>query len=700
MNKNIESNESIESQLESLDKKLAESVEHKKREAKFAEEANSRFEKNLQCFQKYYPDVANAIEQYQVREDFCLHVTSTGVGNVKPKNCDVMLYSDDPIGQAQEQVKANLAKPFTTLTDYTNYYIPEDDRIHMKYMGMLSSQIKQFEQQVEPQISELGNYFPSAIIFGLGLGYHLPALLERVNFRYLFVVEPDFELFFGSLFCLDWHSIINEIDKRGESLYLLLGADEDTFIADLEQMAENIGAFSIVRSFCYQHTPQIETNKLIAEWIKGYFLFQNGHGFFNDSITGLAHSIHIAEKKANFLTNTKVEELDRDTPVFIVGNGPSLDDADEYLKKNCKNAIVISAGTSVASLYKKGIKADFHVLIERPYANYKIFGDIVPPEVYEDMNLLGVNTLYPDTIDRYKWAGITVKGNESGTDLLGMLSQTCIGTNLPQIPYCNPVVANTALSYAMYLGFKNIYLFGIDNGSSVSGNHHSKDSIYKFNQEDEQEEGYISIPLKGKFLPGNRSELVETNDLLASSNHQLEKLIAYFPERTVFNIGDGAKIKGTVPSDVDSLLDLPELSNKDVSIENFKSHFKSLGLDEIPDSVIGFDTFDEICEHLLSIAREPVKTRMEALDVLTRQERFLYSYHLTHRSHLFHIIKGAMLYYHCPMVTMLYKYESEQYTLDIYTELNELWQGYILEMQSYFPEHYRTKCDHGSDWFE
>ena len=52
-------NESLESQLQLLDEKLAVSVEHKKREAQFAGEANIRFEKNINCFRKYYPDIAN-----------------------------------------------------------------------------------------------------------------------------------------------------------------------------------------------------------------------------------------------------------------------------------------------------------------------------------------------------------------------------------------------------------------------------------------------------------------------------------------------------------------------------------------------------------------------------------------------------------------------------------------------------------------
>ena len=693
------SNESLESQLQLLGDKLAESVEHKRKEAKFAEEATIRFETNLTCFKKYYPEVANALEEFQAREGFCLHVTKTGHGNIVPNGHQVLLYSEDPILQTHEQVSESFESPFITLSDYSNYSVPKDSRIHMRYMTKLSSVIKEHEEENQEVLKSITDVFPSAIIFGIGLGYHIPMILEKAQFKNLFIVEPDFELFYASLFCIDWAEIIERQDEEGHSLYLLLGADENTFITDLEEIVERVGAFTLVRSFCYQHTADESTKKLISQWINNYFLFQNGHGFFNDSITGFAHSIHMVEKNVSFLTSNKSEKINLDTPVFIVGNGPSLDEAEAFIRANHNNAIVIAAGTAVASLYKKDIPADFHVLIERPYANYKIFGDILPEGGYKGLNLLGVNTLYPDTVDRYQWAGIAVKGNESGTDLLQILSRSSIAQTLPMIPFCNPVVANTALSYAMYLGFKNIFLFGVDNGKSLTGEHHSSDSIYK-KDNNSDDAGYPSAVIRGRVLPGNLSKQVESNNLFASANHQLEKLIALYPERNIFNVGNGAKIKGAIPTPACDLLPLPPILDKRNEVDSFKESFQPLGIREVSKSSLGLKAFDEITEHLLKIVSEPISSRVEALEQLTRQERFLYTYQTTPMSHLFHILKGAMLYYHCPMITMLYKYDCEQYTVSLFRKLNSLWADYIMEMRAYFPENYKTKCDHGSELFD
>ncbi|KZN54999.1 6-hydroxymethylpterin diphosphokinase MptE-like protein [Pseudoalteromonas luteoviolacea] len=690
---------SIEQQIQSLDDKLSESLEHQKREAIFAEQANERFAKNIACFEKYYPDIAKSFSEFSVRDDFCIHVTKSGHGNFVPKDCGAPLYSDDPIAQSEAQVELNIKKPVYCATDYTSYETNEDDeRIHVRYMRSLSESMEQIQEEKEPQLGSLPAHFPTGIIFGIGLGYHLEILFNRVNFEYIFLVEPDLEIFFASLFCTDWYELIEQVDERGGNMFFQLGADTNTFIKDLEVLVERIGAFSLVRSFCYQHTPQSEVVQLIQQWSREYFKFQFGHGFFNDAITGLSHSIHLVEKNAPILTGNQSTGIDLSTPVFILGNGPSLDEAEAFIKANKQNAILLAAGTSIATLYNKGIEVDFHILVERPYSNYKIFGDIVPEEVYKKTNLIGLNTLYPDNIGRYKWAGIAGKGSEAGTFLLEILGHTELGKGIPLIPYCNPVVANAALSFALYAGFKNIYLFGIDNGNLLTGEHHSKDSIYKKDQDDEDEEGMLCLKMDGKYLPANFGGQVETNDLFMMAHSQLESVIDYYPKRTVYNVGNGAKLTGAYEIPAEELLPLPTKADKSAQIESLKADFFTpFNVDKINDELVGVKGFNEICDHILSLAKQPVKSRVEASELLMRQARYVYSFKNTALNHLFHMIKGALLYYHCPMLTLLYTYKDEDFTLQSYQKLNDLWQGYVSEMKDFYKDNYREKCDLGKD---
>ncbi|TMO44822.1 septum formation inhibitor Maf [Pseudoalteromonas sp. S4389] len=685
----------IKSQIDELEEKLTEAQAHELREQQFASEAEQRFTKNSDAFKQFYPDIYDLITTFRVRHDFCLHVTKSGHGNFVPKGFNVPLYSDDPIKQAQEQVDGSLKSPYTTLTDYTSYPEQKDQRIHMRYMTALTKEMKNIRGEGKDIIRKLPKKFPTAIIFGIGLGYHLPILLEQHSFNHLFIVEPDVEQFFASLFCIDWAEIIERIDNSGDCLFLFLGSDERTIIDDLEAISQDIGAFALVRSFCYQHTPQAETNKIISKWVQDYFKFQYGHGFFNDAITGFSHSVHLLEKKANFLLSPVSSEEGTDYPVFLVGNGPSLDEAEEFIRENQHRAIIVAAGTAVASLYKKGIKADFHVLVERPYQNYKIFGDIVPEGFYKDINLLGINTLYPDNVDRYKWAGIALKGNEAGTAFLNYLSLSLSSRELPLLPFCNPVVANTGLSFILTAGFKRVYLFGVDNGKAPSGGHHSKDSIYKSHNENKDEQGYLSMELNGYSLAGNFGGVVVTNQLFLSAHGQLERLTAFYKDHEIYNVGEGAKISGTLPVHSKDLLPLPLINEGEKSsyIERFKGLFSEISIDKVDDDLIYATKFSEICKHLIELAKTPYKTRLEATEVLRKQQRYLYAFKDTALSFLFHMLKGSMLYYHCPMVTLLYTYEDDEFTLDSYQKINLLWIDYITEMERYFLEHYRVKCD-------
>ncbi|CAM3937601.1 6-hydroxymethylpterin diphosphokinase MptE-like protein [Pseudoalteromonas byunsanensis] len=684
--------DSLEKQIEALDQRLSETVEHQQREAMFAEEANVRFEKNVKCFEKYYPDIAKAVNAYQVREDFCLHVTKSGHGNFIPTGESSLLYSQDPIAQTKEQIKAQTESPVFSLTDYTNYPQKEDGRIHTRYMTKLTQFMGQVKGEANKTLATLPDTFPTAIIFGLGLGYHVPLLMANTQFDYVFLIEPDFEQFFASLFCTNWYEVITDIDEQGGCLFFHLGADHQSFIKDVEKIGEDIGAFSLVRSFCYQHTPGAEVNTLIKRWCADYFRFQFGHGFYNDAITGLAHSIHHVRNKAAILVN-ETKKIDYDTPIFVIGNGPSLDEAEEFIKNNCDKALIVSAGTSIASLYKKGIQADFHVLVERPFQNYQIFGEILPESEYKKVNLLGLNMLYPDTNFRYKWAGVAVKGNEAGTSLMDLMSLKLLSKTLPKIPYCNPVVANTALSYFLFMGYRNIYLFGVDNGKAEHGNHHSKDSIYKVCNDDDSQ-GYKATVIQGKKLPGNFGGEVVSNDLYMVAHTQLEKLVSHYNVSTVMNVGSGAKITNTISTHAEDLLDLPAPLDKNRVIESIKeSFFQQLPVDDIDEQYKAIEKFNALCDNIISIAREEVTSRQQAASNLKRQQRYVYAYRDTALGHLFHLIKGSLLYYHCPLLTLLYSYEDEQLTLEKFATLNQLWIDYVTDIKNDYAVNVETKCD-------
>lgn len=672
-------------------------AEQLQREAVFAEESQRRFSENKTAFEKYYPDIAKTINDYKPRADFKILVTKSGYADLVPEKEQIPLYGEVPMEIVGEQVDKNLAKGSYSLTTYGFGAESEDPRIHMRYMHALDKVLTELKEENSQAISALPTHFPSAIIFGVGLGYHIPLILQKHSFDYLFICEPDLELFYASLFCIDWKKTIEDIDESGNTLFLQVGVTYEQFFSSIFSIATDIGAFSLVRSFCYQHYPSKEINLMIKEFFARYFELQSGFGFYNDSITGLAHTIHNIKAGYPLFLNDKTKTKNYlDTPVFVIGNGPSLDAAEELIKEFKDNVIIIAAGTALGSLKKMGITPDFHVLVERTKSTYDVLLDTLPTEAYSNLNLLTVDVMYPDALDLYKWAGFGLKGPEASSVLIQCLYLMQKKGFMRSMPNCGPMVSNLALSYAVSMGFRDIYLIGVNNGA-VEQSTHSKYSIYN-----DKVLKYKTPMSKGATykLEGNLDVDVMATSLLSISKNMMDNLLSGSVKNAkqfIYNVGHGAKIKGTYPLTEDNVIVAKRTLDKTAIVEQIKADFFAYDLIDFDESCLEFDLFDEICDHLISIVKEPFETRQQASELLKRQSRYLYAFKKSRYMHLFHMLKGSMLYYHSPMITMLYSYEDEEITLTAFRKALELWVLYIEEIKKDYRVSWNKKCETGLD---
>ena len=681
----------LEQLLQQAENALSELMQQNERERRFAEESRQRFDANIRAFEKYYPDIGRTIKEYVPSEDFKILVTSTGVGNFVPSYATVPIYSDDPIEQTRQQLAKNTAKGYYSLTQYGFDIDDNDHRIHSRYMAKLAKTIKRYKEQNYTLLSALPAHFPTAILFGVGLGYVVTELLDKHSFDYIYISEPDLEAFYASLFCTNWYEIIESVDLAGGTLFFQIGLSVEEFFTALYKVAADIGTYSIIRSFCYQHYPSVEVNQQISAFFNRYYELQAGFGFYNDAITGLAHCLMNYQNKSEFFLPATSRKY-VDMPAIVVGNGPSLDSAAEVLKQIQDNVIILACGTALGSLAKMGIKADFHVLVERPRTTYDALLHSFEPAFYADLNLLAVDVIYPDAVELYKWAGLGLKGPEAATVLTQLMALEDHKMLMPSLPYPGPLVANTALSYTFTLGFGEVYLFGVDNGY-LDGKTHSANSIYANN------ENYKKIVDKGARikLKGNLTQDVMATNLLMLAHKHMEGLLKTDKKIAVYNVGEGAYIEGSIPLTEDDVFVRPAKVPKADIVESIKTRFFKKLKFNVDEKRLAFDLFDEICDHLNDIASEPFSSRQQASDILKRQARYVYAFRNTRFAHLFHMLKGSLLYYHCPMLTLLYQYEDEQVSLDCFSALLALWKDYVSAMKADYRQSWNKKCDWGMD---
>ncbi|MGS0534955.1 motility associated factor glycosyltransferase family protein [Pseudoalteromonas sp. SaAl2] len=471
---------SQQQQLAEIEAQLKSISEQEKKEALFAEEANERFENNIKAFQKYFPEIAEKFLSHQPSDKFNLFLNENGTANFVDYGTGVPLYGKDPISQSKVQIEQMLSNPILGKVDHSTleFMKNETNFIHIDLMKSIGTI---YNSAARDLLSNncVDKYVPSAIIFGVGLGYYLSEFFESVNAAYISIFEPNEDYFFASLFTFDWAPFLKKVDDEGSFLYFSIGISEDEMYEALYERTGKVGAFSVASAVFFQHYPSKEVNKLIAEFKKNYHQFFMGWGFFDDALLSISHTLSNYTRDISILDPVQVENTDyQDYPVFIVANGPSLDKDIETIKKFQNNAIIVACNSATTALLKYDISPDFHVALERTKATEDFLKAFIPSNERKKINLLVLNVMYPGVLDLFDWCGVALKGNEAGTSIAQLYEYFNRGKVTSTIAFSNPLVGNTALSFFGSMNFKNLYLFGVDNGYKDPNHHHSKGSYY------------------------------------------------------------------------------------------------------------------------------------------------------------------------------------------------------------------------------
>lgn len=683
--------DSLNSLLEEVSTRINTTREQLEREKLFAKEAEIRFKKNLTAFEKYYPNIFKAIQEFKTDKPLPIFVTSSGHGDIVDEETGLGIYGDDPIATTKRQVDEHLNKPPVNHIDFSGYAEISglDDRLHMRSIKKLGEVV--VKSGKSQKLNHLTDTFPTGVIFGVGLGYHIKELTERVSFNYLFIIEPSFQNFFLSLYCMNWVEVIDKVDSEGGNLFFHIGVTYEDFIDDLLNISKSVGAMCLTKCFCYRHLPTQKNTDLIKMLFKRIYEIHGGYGFYNDSTTSIAHTIKNLERGVSLLKNKPtLPSRYLSKPVYIVGNGPSLDESIDFIRQTRSNAIIVAAGTALQTLIGYGIEPDFHVLIERPRATYDVLLKTLPKETYKSISLLTMSLIYPDTLDLYEWTGIACKGVDAGGELLALATLVEKNKSVAYPKYSNPTVSNTALSFMITMGFKQLYLFGIDNGYFENGKHHASNSVY--------DKGALKdfIPQEAKIkLPGNLGGNVWATNLLAISCFQMSRLLKHEIANQVecYNVGEGAFIDGALPLKNEHVL--PEFGSIDKSkvIDSIKSsQFFECQIQDFS-KYINLGKFEEICEHLIGLALIQPRTRKEALETLQKQSRYLYSLRGTVLSPLFYVLEGELLYFHCPLITLLFSSNDEKEGIKHYGRANQVWLEFLREARDNFKSDWMKNCE-------
>ncbi|WP_354668369.1 6-hydroxymethylpterin diphosphokinase MptE-like protein [Colwellia sp. D2M02] len=695
---------SIKDNLDNIEKKLLQVQKKAEQEHEFSIEANARFEKNLKAFEQYFPEIQKKFINYQPSDNFQFIINDNGTANIIDYDTKVPMYSDDPITQVHQQVAQSLTEPVLSNLNFSGVEFLENTTgfLHVDLMKAIGAQYNKAKDSLPPN-KLVDKNIPSAIIFGVGLGYHLMELAKATTASYLSIFEPNEDYFFASLFCFDWVEYLKVIDKSGAYLYIGIGDAESDIYQHLYQRAQDIGPFSISNSYFYQHYPSKAMQRLTSEIQNNFHQFFMGWGFFDDALMSMAHTIGVMDKSPHILKGRSAlaKEI-KDFPIFIIANGPSLDADIEKIKQEKDNVILVSCNSATTALLAQGITPDFHIALERTKATADFLSAHISKKDRDIINLLVVNVMYPGTLDLFKWSGVALKGNESGTTLYQMTQFINRKEITPTVGYCNPLVGNTGLSFFTNMGFENIYLFGVDSGYIDEEHHHSKSSYY-YNKKGKSV--YAPLKMGAEFrVEGNFGKPVITEPFLYTGKQQMERLIESFKHTnlTCFNCSDGVKIEGAYPLRSSDIL-LPEHSlNKIAVVDKIKSDAFEPSMENADlKSLLDFDLFEDICKTMVEILTEPMENRSQALDSLIKQLRYLKSFKQGGRHvHLYLLLEGEALYVNSVLISLLYNFGNNKEIIPYFKPALNYWIDFLRKAPDYYRERWDLLSTYSFDYSE
>lgn len=609
-----------------------------------------RHQTNMAAFEKYMPGIHAFFKEYQPTRPFRFFCNENGIPNILWLDEQVSLYGHDPFLEAQAQIDDVIKNSNLQCADFEpQWYI--DGQIHIKYNNEIASLKNRKALQGLFLKDVLSMEIPLSMMYGIGLGYQLGYFYERCKVRNLFAFEPDLDMFYASLFCFDWCSLLEYMDEESLSLHLFIGVDEALLAADMMEALHRKGAFWSAAYFSFSHYHSAKLQKLINLVEKDFYLLRTGWGFFDDNIYALAHSHCNIKENTLFLKKQRDLCSSEKTPVFVVGNGPSLDQDIDFIRSHQHQAVIIACGTAISALYKAEIKPDIYVAVERTKSSADFLHILDANEFIQDTVFLSVDVIHPDCKQFFRKTGLAFKPNEPMFKLLSSYFGSSF--SFDTIDFSNPFVGNTGVNYAVLLGFKNIYLFGIDNGFKSADKHHSSLSLYYNNQK----EAKYNQDLRDTFpARGNFGREVLINNLFGLSIHNMERVLYENPSVNCFNCSDGAYIEGAISSYSESLnFDWPVIDKVNIVDEILGSNFEPIPFGQIDfQGLLNVAVFDEIID-MFRDDWKSVAYESKAIQGMMQQHHDHLLYFLMGKnSHIYRVLIGSINYFYANIITLLF----------------------------------------------
>jgi len=482
---------------------------------------------------------------------------------------------------------------------------------------------------------------PVAIVFGTGYGWHLDRLVDDWDIKYLIILDTDIQRLNLSLYFVDYIGLHQRFTARGKYLTVDYDNDAERLGWNLRSLLQRLGPPYFIQGagLFFQDYDSDCVRALWKVLQRDMWTFYRGWGFLDDEVLGLSHALENA--CARYPLYTRKPQIPEDAVAFVIGAGPSLDPLLPLIRANRERAVVLSCGSGITALARAGIKPDFHIEIERTSSTFAVLNDPQTREWVSDVPIMGLPILYPDIYRITNRPLMFLKELDVGGYLLDFVDQY-------QRFRCNPTCTNGGVDVLLRMGFREIYLMGVDLGFKEVGKHHSQASIY-FDDKTEKDDALIGVVIHGHVspqtnrpIPGNFGSDVLSTDTFTHSRDAMQVSIAEHPQAKVYNLNDGALISGAMPLHADSFVLHSSTASKEAAIEAMLGAFT---LDYDPDPRANFALLIQqliaVREDFARICDKKISSKIEACELLFELHDYL-SLPQHQSTQVFPLLRGSL----------------------------------------------------------
>ena len=446
------------------------------------------------------------------------------------------LYKTDGLDLARRQAADFIETPRRVGYQVTNA-LSGDSPISQRLFLRLIDSVRDREAVVLPGAPVRRSGF--LMVFGLGLGHHLPPLVDGLDVDWIVVLESIDEFALHSMSVIDWTALFEACDRKGAKLSLVLGETPGQLCRESQEIIDVQGELSIDGSYYYRHYPSWALDHAFEDIVNNVPLKMIQRGYYEDERKMLWNAIANLHKYDCQMVPGSFQ-IPVGPPAFLVASGPSVDHDIEYIKRWRDHVIVFSGGSSLQILLAHGIIPDYHVELENVVQVWDFLQHILelnqdkfPDGRFTGIKLIASVTLNPRVTPLFDEAYYFFRDSVSST--------RCFVGDIPIMSGVGPNVANTIMAVTSRMGFRDVYLFGMDNGWHDGEAHHSKNTAYYTHKD------FKTAKQSGEYtLTGNFGGEIQSNMLLSWTRDMLEQMIRSFGLRA-FNCSDGALIRGAVP---------------------------------------------------------------------------------------------------------------------------------------------------------